>query len=127
MQDLVLSRLFNSADTVHAVFLAGLFLIVVFRRESIAIPGLFKLAYWLFALSIVLPAITLPLVQMLGNSSSARFGGPAAFDAKWVANLIYSAAGPAVFALSVLCAFGSMFPRNLPAAPTRAPEKHPLD
>lgn len=128
MQEMVLSQLLNSTGLMHAVFLAGLFLIVIFKKESIAIPSMFKLAYWLFAMSIVLPAVMLPIMSSLGSSPMRGFRGVNGADVGWVLNVIYSGAGPALFALSLLCAFGSMFPRNLrlPPAPT-APMKHPLD
>lgn len=127
MQELVLSQLLNSNGALHAVFLAGLFLIVAFRKESIAIPGMFKLAYVLFAMSIFLPAVMLPIMNSLGGISSRTFRGPVAADVNWVVNIVYSGAGPALFSLSLLCAFGSMFPRNLRMPPAPAPTKHPLD
>lgn len=128
MQEMVLSQLLNSTGLMHAVFLAGLFLIVIFKKESIAIPGMFKLAYWLFAISIALPAAMLPIMSSISGSPMRGFRGVNGADVGWVLNVIYSGTGPALFALSLLCAFGSMFPRNLrlPPAPS-APVKHPLD
>ncbi len=128
MQDMVLSQMLNSNGLMHAVFLAGMFLIVVFKRESIAIPGMFKLAYVLFAFSLVLPALLTPVVISLGGLSMRGFRAGTASDINWVASIIYNGTGPALFALSLLCAFGSMFPRHLrlPPAPS-APVKHPLD
>jgi hypothetical protein len=42
-------------------------------------------------------------------------------------NIIYSATGPGLFALSLICAFAAMFPRTVRYAPPAAPAKHPLD
>ncbi len=127
MQELVLSQMLNSGGAMHAVFLAGLFLIVAFRRESIAIPGMFKLAYVLFAMSIFLPAVLAPVMNLFGDGSSRFLRVSMNAEANWVVNVVYGAAGPALFALSLLCAFGSMFPRRLPLPSATAPTKHPLD
>ena len=122
MQELMLGRLLNSSGLLDAVFLAGMFAVLLFRRESIAIPGMFKLAYWLFGLSIVVPACMLPFVTAVRGT----FSGPLADDVEVVLSILYSGTGPALLALSVLCAFGSMFPRKMPPPPA-APTKHPLD
>lgn len=127
MEQFVLSQLFGGQNLIHAVFLAGMFAVVLFRRETIAIPGMFKLAYWLFAAAIVVPACITPFATAMSGSFSARMRGPMASDVGWVLNAVYTATGPVLFALSVLCAFGSMFPRKLRPASIAAPAPHPLD
>ena len=127
MQQFMLSQLFSSNGLMYAVFLGGMFAVVAFRKESIAIPGMFKLAYSLFALAVVLPACMLPVFAAMGNISLGQVQSPVAGDLDWVVNAVYSGTGPALFALSVVCAFGSMFPRKLRTPPSVQPTKHPLD
>lgn len=127
MDQFVLSQLFSSQGVSHAVFLAGLFAVVLFKKESIAIPGMFKLAYFLFAAAIVLPACITPFAAVMKGSFSGHMGARTFSDLDWTISLALNAAGPLLFALSILCAFGSLFPRKLPPPPPSAPVKHPLD
>lgn len=126
MQELMLNlRLLNPHGLLDAVFLAGMFAAIVFKKESIVIPGMFRLAYWLFALSIILPACLTPALAPL-MAQNTSFGGVSAGEMGVVFNVLSMATGPVLFALSLLCMFGSMFPRKMPPPPA-APTKHPLD
>jgi hypothetical protein len=45
-----------------------------------------------------------------------------------IVSLVYSGAGPSLFALSLMCGVLSLFPRKLPAPRAASvPTKHPLD
>lgn len=129
MEPYFLSQLFSSNSLIYAVFLAGMFAVVFFKRESIAIPGMFKLAYWLFAAAIVVPPCLMSLASAIMDQpfGSVQMRGARPSDLGSTLSMLYSAAGPALFAVSVLCAFGSMFPRKLPRAVEAPPGKHPLD
>ena len=129
MEQFFLSQLFGSNGLLYAVFLAGMFAVVLFKREGIAIPGMFKLAYWLFAAAIVVPPCLMSLASAMMDQpfASVQMSGPRASDLGLTLTALYSGAGPVLFALSMLCAFGSMFPRKLPRAVQAPPGKHPLD
>src|SRR5689334_13686058 len=131
MQELLLLKQMIGADNwLSAVFLAGMFAILAFRRESIEIPGLFKLSILIFAASLVMPALLAPLVSAFGGGN---YGGGAPFgggytrsngDLGFVVSLVYGIAGPGLFALSLMCGVWSVFPRKLPkpraaAVPTK--------
>lgn len=126
MQELMLGRLFNSNSLLDAVFLAGMFAVIAFKKESITVPGLFRLAYWLFGLSIIVPACLTPSLAPMMASPSVYGGGPRSNEVGLVLSVLYSGSGPVLLALSVLCAMGSMLPHKQRPAPA-APAKHPLD
>lgn len=106
----------------HVTYLAGVFLMLIFRRENIAIPGMFKLSVVLFALSIMVQACAVPFATFNGLNSFGAGG-----DAQFALSLLISAAGPTLFALAAICLVLSMFPRELPKSVTAPPGKHPLD
>jgi hypothetical protein len=73
--------------------------------------------------------LIIPFVGALGGGS--LFGGGyrgSTTDVGFAVSLLYSGAGPSLFALSLMCGVFSLFPRKLPKprAPA-APQKHPLD
>ena len=132
MNELMMLRqmLGGSSGWLEVVFLLGMFGIVLFRRESITSLGLFRLAYILFALSILLPALMTPALRNIGPMTSRMFAGRSntmQSDIGFVAGLLLYGGGPILFAGSVICAFGSVMPRNKPVVAPPLPTKHPLD
>ena len=131
MQELMLlKQLVGSEGWLHVVFLAGMFAILVFRRDSIAIPGLFKLSILFFAASLVLPSLIVPFVGAMGGGGNPFGGGfgSSNSDAGFMVSLVYSGAGPSLFALGLMCGVLSLFPRKLPTPRAASvPTKHPLD
>jgi hypothetical protein len=131
MQELMLlKQMVGSEGWLQVAFLTGMFAILVFRRESIAIPGMFKLSILFFAASLVLPSLIVPFVGVMGGGGNVFGGGyrGANSEAGFIVSLVYSGAGPLLFALSLMCGMLSLFPRKLPAPRAASvPTKHPLD
>ena len=102
--------------------LAGLFSILMFRRDAIAIPGLFKLSWFLFAASVVAPALLMPLLM-----TSDPYSRGSQAELSFVTQMLATASGPGCLALSMCTLVSSMFVRKLRAPPVIGPTKHPLD
>lgn len=93
------------------VFLAGLLCAALWRPERVGRPALFRLAYVLFALYFVLPALADVIVRMPLSDpfqpQPFRPGDPGLLVATWTSSVV-NLVGRAVFALSVVCGFGSL-------------------
>ena len=131
MNELMLMReLFGESGWLQPVFLLSMFTALLFRRDCITSPGKFRAAYFLFALSLILPALMGPVLGTAGFQSMARMFSGRSYtmqsDAGFTVSLIATAGGPGLFALSIVCALASMMPRKPPPAPL-PPPKHPLD
>ena len=131
MNELMLLRqLFGESGWLQPVFLLGLFAALLFRRDCITSPGKFKLAYVLFALSLILPAVVGPVLGSAGYQSMARMFAGRAYtvqsDVGFTLSVISTAGGPTLFGLSIIFALASMMPRK-PPPPPAPPAKHPLD
>ena len=105
-----LSQLFGGMTKVwlEVTFLLCLFGILVFKSERISNQGLFRAAWTLFALSIIIPSCMMFFLD-LGGSFDARRGGD--FAPSMVFRL-FSASGPILFGVSLICAFGSTLPKR---------------
>jgi hypothetical protein len=118
-QELLLTRLFGSG-WVQAIYVAGMFAVLMWRKESVTKWRLFRLSYLLYGASLVLPPLILPLLTVAvqrPNISNDIF-----------TYAIISAMEPILFASAVLCGLGSMMPRHNYARPVEMPPaKHPLD
>jgi hypothetical protein len=110
----------------YAVYVAGMFAALLWRKESIVNWSLFRASYLLFAAGLVLPAVIQPVLMMTMYSGG---GGPRAADANILLGAISNGLGPGLFAGAIICGLGSMMPRrtfNLPP-PALPQQQHPLD
>jgi hypothetical protein len=127
---LMLRQFFGGEGGYLSVVIAvGLFLIVIYRRDTIAVPALFRLGMIFYALSIAIPPFILPLVSYIHgrNPVMGRNLASGSDGAFWY--MIGNATGPVLQGLTLLCAFNAIMPRIIgrkPEAPI-IPQKHPLD
>lgn len=113
----------------NAIYVAGMFAALLWRRESVVNWGLFRASYLLFAASLLLPPIVQPIVMMTMYSGAFRGGGPTQGDASVLLSAVSNGIGPGLFAGAVICGLGSMMPRrmfNMPP-PSLPQQQHPLD
>lgn len=125
----MLSRqLLGTGDSwTQAVFLAGVFLVLLFRRDQIVSLYLFRVSVILFALSLILPVVMTGILQMTMTRSggtlptSGEFGG--------VMQILMTTAGPVLLGLAIVFCVVSMLPpqSRYPGPPDRPPQPHPLD
>jgi hypothetical protein len=109
----------------YAVYLASMFALIIWRRESIVNYGLFRASYLFFAAAIVLPPIAWPVMSMFGPNTNGLYG----FD-NWqlVRTILGGGLGPGLFAAAVVCGLASMMPRiRYQSTMAGPPQKHPLD
>jgi hypothetical protein len=113
----------------NAIYVAGMFAALMWRRESVTNWGLFRASYLLFAASLLLPPVVQPVVMMTMASGAFRGGGPVQGDFNVLLSAVSNGIGPGLFAGAVICGLGSMMPRrmfNIP--PPSAPQPpHALD
>jgi hypothetical protein len=108
----------------QAVYLAGIFGILIWRREAVVSWGLFRASYLFYGASLVVPPIIGPLSQFLAGAINRNPNAP---DSQMFAIILVHATGPFLFAIAVACGLGSMVPRPPFATPRVEPTKHPLD
>jgi hypothetical protein len=121
-QQLMLERLFQGQQAwPQAVYLAGMFAIVLWRKESVVNWRLFRLSYLLYAASLILPPIVLPLFEFVTP------GGVGKAESQIFLYMISSGLGTWLFAAAVICGLGSMMPRLIIHHADLPPQKHPLD
>jgi hypothetical protein len=124
-EQMIFERLFEGGNAwVQAVFIAGLFGILIWRRESVVSWGLFRASYLFYGASLVMPPIIGPLSQFLAGTINRN---PTALDSQAFATILVSATGPFLFAIAVACGLGSMIPRPTYIARPIEPTRHPLD
>ena len=123
LDQLLLQRLAGSeGGLTYAVYLASMFAVIIWRRESIVNFGLFRASYLFFAAAIVLPPIIWPFLPTLSQ------GGRMNADGQILYSLLTSGMGPFLFAAAVVCGLASMMPRiRHQSTPPGPPPKHPLD
>jgi hypothetical protein len=114
---------------VHAVFLAGVFLAVLFRRDQIVSPYMFRVSLILFVLSFVVPAVMTTVVVQRAMMGGRMGGGFDSDEAGVFMHVLMMGAGPALFGISVVLCILSMLPlqSRYPQPPSRPREPHPLD
>ena len=90
------------------VFLIGLFCVAIWQPQRIVRPTLFRTAYILFALSILVPAFTEVIFRIttLGTADSIARRG--AFGTPLLVSSTITLVGRVVFGISVVCALGSL-------------------
>jgi len=115
-----------SPNYIPVAVLVGLFLVLMFRRESINSIGMFRIGYISFIASVVLP----PLLQtawvaMTTPSNSLGSGSlPTGFPFAAI-----NAVEPIFMGVGLLFIFGSLMPRRTkrPQPELPPPQRHPLD
>jgi hypothetical protein len=127
MEMMFVRQMMGGESWVHAVFLAGLFAVILFRRDQIVSPYTFRVSVILFVLSFILPIVVTSMVQQMGRAGRPGFiGSP---DAGTFFQVIALGVGPFLFGLRVLLCILSMLPpwSRYPQPPSRPQEPHPLD
>jgi hypothetical protein len=126
MEMMVYRQMIGGESWIHAVFLAGVFLVILYRRDQIVSPYMFRVSVILFVLSSILPVVFTTLVQ------TGAFGRGGGFmnspEGGALFRMFLMAIGPTLFGLSVLFCILSMLPaQNRYAAPREPQHPHPLD
>jgi hypothetical protein len=113
----------------YAIYVAGMFAALLWRKESVTNWGLFRASYLLFGASLILPPIVQPVVMMTMYGGAFRGGGPTAGDASVLLGAVSNGIGPILFASAVICGLGSMMPRRVFSMPppSMPQQQHPLD
>jgi hypothetical protein len=127
MEMMLFRQFFGGGDSwTHAVFLAGVFLAVLFRRDQIVSPYMFRVSIIMFVLAIILPVAMTMIFQISMNGGSR---GMLSSGAGPVLSLLMMVLGPVLFGLAVLFCVLSMLPQvsRYPGPPSRPPQPHPLD
>jgi hypothetical protein len=102
----------GSGETWLAVaFLVSLFAVAIWQPQRISRPYLFHMAYFLFALYFLLPAFADIIVRIAVLDSTPppafRTGDPRVGAIGWGSSVVHLL-GKIVFAISMVCAFGSL-------------------
>ena len=112
----LLSRaLYDAGIWLAVAFLAGLMAAAIFRPERIGYPGRFRIAYFLFALYILIPAVGDWLFAMMGlvegGNAFTSYPRPSGFgNGSTGATILLSMAGigaKVCLALGIICAMAS--------------------
>lgn len=100
------SNLFNSAETWIAVaYVAGMFMVLAFRPQQIAMPYTFRLSYIFFALYFIIPSVITGMVSLASMDGGMRGGGG---TYTMVVFQLAGIAGKILLALSIVFALGSL-------------------
>jgi hypothetical protein len=127
-QFLLLTRLLQNDPVgwMQLVYLTGMFVALIWRKEAIVNWKLFRASYLFFGVSLLLPSIALPLTQMFGTSGGFSPRAPST-NPNIVTQILINAIGPACFAGAVICGLGSMAPQRTRIVHTAPATLHPLD
>jgi hypothetical protein len=127
IEQLLFQRLFTGdSGLAQAVYVAGMFAILIWRREAVVNWWLFRTSYLLYGASLIAPPILTPLIGILANGGNRNLSGINA-DGQVFSLIFTLAVGPLLLAAAVICGLGSMIPRLSIAPPLGPPPKHPLD
>jgi len=96
----------------NVAFIVCVFGVLCFRPERIARPRAFHGACFVFALSLIMPSVTMFVLTM---PEAGRRGNP--FAEPGLLEKIFSFLGPLLFAIAFLMAVGALCPR--PGVPTQ--------
>jgi hypothetical protein len=126
MDQLLLQRLLQNDSTswIQVVYLAAMFAVVMWRKDSIVNWGMFRASYIFYGISLVAPAIVLPLLQWMVPGAGFPGAGPSSYIGT---QIFMNAVGPTCFALAVVCGLGCMAPRRVFASRPVPTTPHPLD
>ncbi len=114
----------GSTGLLSTVYLALLFIVCLYRPERVRSRMLFRWACTCFALAVVAQPIFMGILMSLGIAAQGRISREP--EIMW---LIGTCVGPALIAISLICAFASVAPistRRKQVDITK-PAKHPLD
>src|SRR5687768_4397821 len=101
MQMMQFRQMFSGDSWVSAVFLAGVFLVLLFRRDQIVSPYMFRVSVILYVLSFIMPTVITAMLQYtLARRVSQGF--LASDDKGALLQLLTSGAGPLLLGLAVL-------------------------
>jgi len=131
-ESVILSQLMGGGTSglqwASAVYLLGLLVTVLFRPQQIHQPGLFRVAYLVYAASIILPALVWAgWLSFAGPGAVGGMRGMATGEAASLMQMLMMVSGPTLFGVSVVCLIGSLVPHGHAIAPPPPPQKHPLD
>lgn len=129
MEMMFFRQMLGGGDSwVQAVFLAGVFLVVLFRRDQIVSPYMFRVSVILYVLSYILPLLLSAVLQFTLRGSGRVMGrGPG--DSGELLQILMTAVGPLLLGLAIMLCVLSMLPpqSRYPGPPQRPPQPHPLD
>ncbi len=128
MQELMyLQQLFGRGNSISisVTLLIGFLLVLIFRPNSIHRPLLFRLACWLLALTVVVPA-SLSLLLSLGFSGGGYPGRMSPGSEMSFAIACANFTGPVLEGACIICGLTALLPPMTRPAPT-GPAKHPLE
>jgi hypothetical protein len=129
MELMAYNKLFSSESWLNVMFLAGLFGFLMVRRDSIASPTLFKIAWFLFAASLGVPSLLMQIIVLIdpGMGLMAGMGGRTRGDAMFLLRIMGNSAGPLLLASAMCCFISSVLPRTRQRLRAPVPERCPLD
>ncbi len=129
MEMMVFRQMFGGGESwVQAVFLAGVFLVIAFRRDQIVAPYMFRISIIFYVLSFIAPALITSMLQYTLTRRANIGMLPSEDKGAWL-QLLTTGTGPLLLGLSVLLCILSMLPiqSRYPAPPERPSQPHPLD
>jgi len=110
-----------------AAYLLGLIVVMAYRPERIRLPGLFRWACILFALSIMVPPVLSGMFNLLRGIGQGALGRPRGPSDLWtILYPLLNAAGPVLLGISLICALVAISPGPRYPAPPQPP-RHPLE
>ena len=130
MEVMMYRQFFGVGDSwTQAVFLAGVFLVILFRRDQIVSPYMFRVSIILFVLSFILPVVLTGILQLTVNSGGRMGGLTQPGNPGSVLPVLMAVTGPVLLGLSVVLCVLSMLPQQnrYPTPQDRPREPHPLD
>jgi hypothetical protein len=126
MEMMVYRQMTGGESWMHAVFLAGIFLVIVYRRDQIVSPYMFRVSIILFVLSSILPVVFTTFLQT--GALGRRGGFMDSPEGGALFRVFLMGIGPTLFGLSVLFCILSMLPAQSRFSTPREPQHpHPLD
>jgi hypothetical protein len=109
MEEFMMGRLLDRASGIAAaLYLVSLLGVVIFKPERIRSPYLFRLAYMLLAVALVLPALIDSLLQMALFDDGRAYGRSMGGLGFMFVSPLFHMIGHVLFGVSILCGFGSL-------------------
>ena len=124
LNELSVLRSLFSGDYIPLVVLSGLFVALLFRREAIISPALFRIGYLFVIAAILVPALIAPFTM---SGLSRPYGSSMGESSGLMTIGLLNAIGPVLMAIGLLCVFGSLMPPLFHKPTNLPPQKHPLD
>ena len=127
MQELMyLQQLFGRGNSgwISVTLLAGFLLVLVFRPNTIHHPLLFRVSFWLLALTVVVPASLSLLLGLCSPSGYTGRIGPGSELSFAIACANFT--GPLLEGACIICGLTALIPPMTRPDPT-GPARHPLE